>query len=110
MKRKEELVAARLPAQLVAALREIEEVEQADRSTVVRRLLYRAVAEWKKEHAAKRYGERRITLERAAREAEVSVREMMDYVREKRIPGQYDVKDLEDDMARFYRKVTPAKR
>jgi len=108
--KKEELVAARLPEQLVSALRKIEEVEQADRSTVVRKLLYRAVAEWKKEHAARRCGEGKVTLERAAHEAEVSVREMMEYVRERRIPGQYEVKDLEEDMARFYRKVTLAKR
>lgn len=108
--KKEELVAARLPEQLVAALRKIEEVEQADRSTVVRKLLYRAVTEWKQEQAAKRYGEGKLTLERAAQEADVSVREMMEYVRERKITGQYDVKDLEADMARFYRKVALGKR
>jgi len=103
--RKEELVAARLPAELVRALQKIEQVEQSDRSAVVRKLLYRALADWKKEYAAKLYGERRLTLERAAAEAGVSVREMMEYVMQRKVPGQYDLRELEEDMARLYRKA-----
>jgi predicted HTH domain antitoxin len=103
--KREELVAARLPRQLVKALRKIEEVEQSDRSAVVRRLLYSAVAEWKRDYAAKLYGERKLTLERAAVEAEVSVREMMEYVRHKKVPGHYDLSELEEDLARCYKKV-----
>jgi len=69
--KKEELVAARLPRQLLKALQKIEEVEHSDRSATVRKLLYRAVADWKKDYAARLYGERKLTLERAAMEAEV---------------------------------------
>ncbi len=100
--KKEELVAARLPDTLVSELKRIEQVEQSDRSTVVRRLLYRAVTEWKKEYMAKQYSSGRLTLERAATEAGVSVREMMQYLRDNRIPGQYDLADLEEDMKSFY--------
>lgn len=110
MKRREELVAARLPEQLVKALEKIEEAEQADRSATVRKLLYRAISEWKKEYAAKLYGEGKVTLERAAMEADVSVREMMDYMRTKRVPGQYELRDLEEDMVRFYEKVAVSRR
>ncbi|MFQ5898045.1 MAG: UPF0175 family protein [Candidatus Methylomirabilia bacterium] len=103
--KKEELVAARLPGQLVKALHRIEEVEQSDRSAVVRKLLYRAIADWKKEYAARLYAERKMTLEKAATEADVSVREMMDYLVQKRMPGQYDLRELEEDMARLYKKL-----
>lgn len=103
--KKEELVAARLPSQLVKVLRKIEGVEQSDRSSVVRKLLYRAVADWKKDYAARLYAERKMTLERAAMEADVSVREMMDYLRQKKAPGQYDLPELEEDTARFYKKA-----
>jgi predicted HTH domain antitoxin len=105
MKKKEELVAARLPEDLVNALRKIEEVEQVDRSTTVRKLLSRAVAEWRRDYAAQLYAERKVTLERAASEAGISVREMMEYLRAKKVPGQYELSDLEEDMARFYRKA-----
>jgi len=103
--KKEEMVAARLPEGLVSDIKKIEDVEQTDRSTVLRRLLYKAVTDWKKEYAAKLYSEGTITLERAAMEAGVSVREMAEYFRQKKIPAQYDLEDLEEDMKNFYRKM-----
>lgn len=90
-------------------MEKIEKVEQADRSATVRKLLHRAISEWKKKYAAQLYGEGKVTLERAAMEADVSVRQMMDYMRTKRIAGQYELKDLEEDIARFYRKVAVSK-
>ena len=103
--KKEEMVAARLPEALVSDIKKIESVEQADRSTVLRKLLYRAVAEWKKEYAARLYADGSVTLERAAMEAGVSVREMMEYLKAKRVPAQYDVEDLEEDMKNFYKRM-----
>lgn len=41
--KKEEIVAVRLPKGLVTDLKKIEAVEQTDRSTVLRRLLSKAV-------------------------------------------------------------------
>ena len=103
--RKEEMVAARLPESLVSDIKRIEDVEQTDRSTVLRRLLHRAVTDWKKEYAGRLYAEGKVTLERAAMDADVSVREMMDYLKQKRIPAQYDLEDLEEDMKNFYRRI-----
>ncbi len=103
--RKEELVGARLPANLVTDIKKIEDVEQSDRSTVVRKLLYKAVGEWKREYSARLYAENKITLERAAMEAGISVREMMEYLKQRKIPAQYDLEDLEQDMKRFYGRM-----
>jgi len=58
-----------------------------------------------KRHAvAKLYAEGKVTLERAAMDADVSVREMMEYLKDRKIPAQYSVEDLEEDMKRFYRR------
>lgn len=103
--RKEELVATRLPRSLVLDLKKIESAEQSDRSTVLRKLLYRAVTDWKKEHAAKLYAEGRVSLERAAVDSGASVREMMEYLKARKIPAQYDVEDLEEDVKNFYKRV-----
>jgi len=103
--KKEEMVAARLPGSLVADIKKIEGVEQADRSTVLRKLLYKAVTDWKKEYAARLYAEGSITLERAAMDANVSVREMMEYLRLRKMPAQYDIEDLEEDMKSFYERM-----
>ena len=83
--KKEQMVGTRLPAELVSQLEMIENVEQADRSTTVRRLLSKAIREWKLDHYARLYGDRKISLARAAHEAGVSLWEMMDYARARRI-------------------------
>lgn len=95
--KKEQMVGTRLPQELVHDLEKIESAEQADCSTTVRRLLYKAIAEWKLEHYAKLYGEGKLTLARAARDAGVSLWEMMDYARQRKIPAQYDLEDFERD-------------
>jgi len=106
--RKEQLIASRVPPDLVADLERIQEVEHVDRSTAVRRLLYTAVREWKLEYATKLYSENRITLARAAQEAGVSVREMMEYLRQKKVPTQYDLEDLERDLKGIYARLGTA--
>ena len=74
----------RLPHAVVRDLEAIEQVEQADRSTPIRKLLSRAIQEWKLEHYSRLYGTGKLTLARAARQAGVSLWEMMDYVKTKK--------------------------
>ena len=82
--KKEQMVGTRLPSELVRELAFIEEVEQSDRSTTVRRLLSKAIQQWKLEHYVRLYGDGKLTLARAARDAGVSLWEMMDYARARR--------------------------
>ena len=96
--KKEQTVSARLPMGLVRELELIEEVEQSDRSTTVRRLLVSAVHDWKFKHYARQYGDGKVTLARAARDAGVSLWEMMDYARARKVPAQYELKDLQRDL------------
>lgn len=96
--KKGQMVGARLPLELVRELEFIEEVEQADRSTTVRRLLAKAVREWKLEHFARQYGDGKLTMARAARDAGVSLWEMMEYVRDRKVAVQYDLEDLRQDL------------
>lgn len=76
-----------------------------DRSTAVRRLLYAGLREWKMQYAATLYIENKITLARAAEEAGVSIWEMMDYVRQRKIPAQYSLEDLEHDLKGIYERL-----
>jgi len=90
---------------LVQDLEMIERVEQTDRSTAVRKLLHRAVSDWKREYYARQYGDGRMTLARAARDADVSLWEMMNYVRQRKLAAQYDLDDLRKDMATALQKA-----
>ncbi len=92
------MVGVRLPAELVGGLELIEDVEQSDRSVTVRRLLASAIQQWKLDYYATQYGEGRLSLARAARDAGVSLWEMMSHARARRIPAQYDLEDLQHDL------------
>lgn len=109
--KKEQMVGARLPDSLVADLEMIGRIEEADRSTILRKLLSRAIAEWKLEHYAQAYGSGSMTMARASEEAGVSIWEMLEYVRERRIPAQYALEDLEHDLEVIRKRVgsAPAK-
>jgi len=96
--RKEQMVGTRLPEDLVRDLETIEHVEQSDRSTTVRKLLSKAVREWKLEHYARQYGDGRVSLARAAKEAGVSLWEMMDYASTRKLTAQYDRADFARDL------------
>ena len=100
--KKEQMVGTRLPSELVRELAFIEEVEQSDRSTSVRRLLSKAIQQWKLEHYVRLYGDGKLTLARAARDAGVSLWEMMDYARARKVPAQYDLEELQRDLRTIY--------
>ena len=104
--KKEQMVGARLSPELVRGLELIEDVEQSDRSTTVRRLLSQAIRQWKLEHYVRLYGDGKLTLARAARDVGVSVWEMMDYARARKVPAQYDLEDLERDLATIHRSLS----
>ena len=101
--KKERMVGSRLPPELIQDLELIEQAEQSDRSTVVRKLLQRATREWKLEHFARRYAEGTMSMARAAQESAVSPWEMMEYLRSKKIPCQYDFQEWEQDLATIER-------
>ena len=103
--KKERMVGTRLPLDLVRELELIENVEQSDRSTTVRRLLSKAIQQWKLEHYARLYGDGKLTLARAARDAGVSLWEMMDYARVRKVPDQYDLEDLNRDLGTIQKSL-----
>lgn len=66
-----------------------------------------AVGDWKREYYARQYGDGRMTLARAARDAGVSLWEMMDYVRQRKVAAQYDLDDLRQDAATALKRSGP---
>lgn len=93
-----EAISIKLPEDVIRAIKEIEEMEQVDRATAVRKLLAKAIEKWKEERAIQLYREGKVTLWRAASLANLSLREMMKLVAEKGIEMQYTEKDLEEDI------------
>ncbi len=105
------MVGTRLPSGLGRDLETIEAVEQSDRSTTLRKLLARAVREWKLEHYAQAYGRGQVSLARAAEGAGVTLWEMTAYLQANKVPAQYDANDLRGDVLRMkVREARPRRR
>lgn len=92
-----EIVSTRVPDNMAKDLEEIEKEEKTDRATVVRKLLAKAIAEWKLERALTLYCDGRITLWKAATIAGLSLWEMMEIVRERKVPFRYAYEDFRED-------------
>ncbi len=93
-----EIISTRIPSEIAKDLKEIEEEEKTDRATLVRKLLARAIEQWKMERALRLYREGKVTLWRAARLGGITLREMMELAAKEGIQFKYTAKDLEEDI------------
>lgn len=81
--------------------RELEKItkrENLDRSTVVRKLLKRAIKEYKLDRAFEKYQNREISLGKAAEEAGVSLREILSEAKNRDIHFDYTKEILREDI------------
>ncbi len=88
----------RIPPKLVHDLDEISKAEQLDRTTVVKRLLQDAIKDWKLTYALRLYREDRITKERAAEIADVSIYEIIEAARQRTIPARLTVNETLEEI------------
>jgi predicted HTH domain antitoxin len=78
-------------------LGEIEKEEKTCRAIVVRKLLARAIADWKLERALNLYCDGKVTLQKAAKISGLTLWEMMEIVKERKISLQYTYEDFRAD-------------
>ena len=103
---KTKLMNTRVPVVIMSEVENIAKEEQTDKSSVVRKLLDRAIKGWKLERAVNMYLEKKVTLERAAEIAAVSVREMINYLEEKELEiGNLSAEELENDVKQMYKRI-----
>lgn len=92
-------ISVRLESNILKDLDKVENKWQTDRSEAIRRLLTNAVKNWKIKDALERLKERKITISEAAKDAEVSLWEMIDLAKHENIDWiGYDKEDIERDL------------
>jgi len=91
-----EVLTTRIPEDLLEAIREIERDERAERAEVVRRLLDRAVHEWKLAKALRMISEGRWTVRRAAKFAGLGYHEILEKMSEQGIDSGPSVKGIRE--------------
>jgi predicted HTH domain antitoxin len=92
-----EIISTRISEDMAKDIEEIEKEEQADRATVVRKLLAKAITERKLERALVLYSSGKVTLWKASEIAGLSLWEMMEIVRQKKVSFQYSYEDFRED-------------
>lgn len=76
--------------------------ESLKKSEALRKIMERGLKELELEKAIKLYREGKVTLWKAAEIADVPLWEMIEIVREKKIPLKYTAKDAEEDLERVF--------
>ena len=89
-------VTARLSTELLKEIQKIAVEESIDRSSAIQRLLKIGLREYKIEKALNLYRDRKVTLWRAAELAGTTLREMMETIKARDVPYQYDLEALEE--------------
>ena len=89
---------SRLPDEMVKEIERIAQIEKLDKSSVIRRLLDRAIPEWKLEYALKLYQKGEISIGKAAELSSISIWEFMEKLSYYKIPINYSLEDLENDL------------
>ncbi|MFQ6074753.1 MAG: UPF0175 family protein [Candidatus Bathyarchaeia archaeon] len=72
---------------------------------MIRRLLDAALQQRRVEEALRAYQDGKVTLWKAAEMAGLSLRQMMEFVREKKIPVPYTLDDLNRDLEYVKRRT-----
>ena len=98
MKNQHYMVGTRIPKNLVKELERIEKAEHTDRSTTVRNLLTQAIQHWNMDYYSQQYAQGRLGMARCAEEAGVTLWEFQHYLRQHKMPAQYDAEEFEHDL------------
>ena len=72
-------------------------IDKAERSALIRRILDTGINEELKKRALELFSDKKVSLAKAAEIAGISVREMMDLIREKGISLHISIEDIRGD-------------
>lgn len=93
-----QIVTNRLPEEMVNDLKEISKIENLDGSAVMRRLLAKAIAVWRKDYAIEQYKKGDFSFGQLAKFAGISVWDVPALLKEKNVSFNYDEEELEADI------------
>ncbi len=91
-------VATRVEEDTLKDLEEMEREEKLDRATALRKLISMGLRQWKLQRAIRLYSDGRVSAWKAAEMANLTLYEFLDELRVRRIPAQYTLEDLEEDL------------
>ncbi len=91
------VISVRSTSDLERKIRKLMEFEKSDKSSIIRKALEKGVNEELKRLALNLYIERKVSLAKAAEIAEISVRELLELIKERGLSLNITVEDLRKD-------------
>ena len=96
--RETKLISTRIPADVEEDLEKLARREKVRKTVLFRKVLIMGLQELKEEHAMELYNQGKVTLWKAAKFAGLSLWEMTDKVKERKIPVRYEIEDAKEDL------------
>ncbi len=91
-------ITTRVEDDIVRDIDSVAKQEAIDRSAVIRRFLLASVKEWKIQHSLDHYQGGKMTLWRAAQKSGISLWEMIEEVKKRRLHVPYGIEELQQDI------------
>lgn len=91
-------VSLTVPKELLEKSEKIAKEKLEDRSTVMRELLALGLKQYMIKDALEMYVEGKISMEKAAELADVSIWKFLDVLKERKIPLRYDLEDIKKEI------------
>lgn len=91
-------ITTRLPDEFLVGLKRIAEKENLDISTVIRRFLAKSIAEWKIDYSLEKYSKGEFSFGEAVKFAEINAFDFPNILKQRKIPINFDVEELEADL------------
>ncbi len=91
-------VTTRVKDELVQAIDHVAGEEAIERSAVIRKFLIKSVQEWKVQKFLDEYEQGKITLWQAAKRCDLSLWEMMEETKKRRVHLPYGIEELKEDL------------
>ena len=92
------LISTRIPEDLEKELEWYAKKEKIGRTIALRKILDKGIKEIRLEYSLSLYKKGKITLMRAAEISGISLWEVLDIIKEKKIPMPYTLEDVEKDL------------
>lgn len=87
-----------VPKELLEKSERIAKEKLEDRSTVMRELLALGLKQYMIKDALEQYTDGKVSMEKAAELADVSIWKFLDIIRDKKIPIRYDLEDIKKEI------------
>ncbi len=93
----QKIISIRPTEEIERKLERLIRIEKSERSALVRRILNIGLEEELKKHAIELFRDKKVSLAKAAEIADISVREMMDLIKEKGISLHISIEEIRED-------------